>query len=141
MIKKRTTSKTKTTRVKPVVLSTMQEDPQYVVPVHYQYGPPYPLPEEEQVESDEINISDVRKLWKTKTFWSGICLFLLSLCSIVFGLPQFASNPTIIGLAGMIMAILWIVLRMMINQPVSPSINFPHPNEWLYKNKKNKPQT
>jgi len=109
--------------------------PTYPQPYPQSYPQPYPPPYGPQYpNSDEMmNLSDIKKLWKTKTFWAAVCLFLLSLASIMFGLPQFASNPIIIGVGGVVISILWIVLRMATNQPVTPSINFPHPNEWFKK--------
>ena len=108
-----------------------------VVPLPVVSVPPYPLPINYPVPpttvkgDDLMDIRDIKKLWKTKTFWAALCLFLLSITSIIFGLPQFAQNPIVIGIGGMIIAVLWVVLRMATNNPVTPSINFPHPNEWL----------
>ena len=111
-----------------------------VVQPQFDYGPPYPLPTSTiststttfgPVDDTIVSFNDMKKLWKTKTFWASVCLFLLSMASILFGLPQFANNPVVIGLGGMLISILWVALRMMTNQPVTPSINFPHPSEWF----------
>jgi hypothetical protein len=114
--------------LQPAMPPVQQQPPQVI------YAPPYPLPIPTAPVSDGddvICIDDVKKLWKTKTFWAAVCLFLLSMASIVFGLPQFANNPVVIGAGGMVIAVLWVVLRMATNNPVTPSINFPHPNEWF----------
>lgn len=105
----------------------LPNNPPYPVP----YYPPAPVPVNPR--DTMVCLDDVKSLWKSKNFWAAVCLFVLSGITLLGGIPALSSNPMFMGVTGMAFSVMWILFRMMTDQPVTPTVNLPHPSEWFKK--------
>ena len=126
-------------RKKAMVETPLPAAPAFI-PYDYNAPPPYPLPVSYNPQpvnpSDTmVSLDNIKSLYKSKNFWGAICLFLLSGLTLLGTVPALAGNPVIMSVTGMAFAVLWIVFRMMTNQPVTPTVNLPNPSTWFSKKK------
>lgn len=104
---------------------------------------PYPLPMQTggsaygggygQSGDTMVSLNNMKTLWKSKNFWGAVSMFALSGLTLMGNLPAFSENPTVMSIVGMAFALLWILFRMTTNQAITPSVNMPHPGEWMKK--------
>lgn len=74
------------------------------------------------------------KIWyKSKSVWAAVVLFSLSLLVTIGTFPSVVESPYFQGVVGMIFSILWVLLRMLTDQPITPNINLPNPKDLFKK--------
>ncbi len=81
-----------------------------------------------QPETTTVVDDEQGKVWyRSKCIWASIVFFLISLLTVVGTFPQVLENPIAQGIIGMAFSVLWIIFRMVTDQPISPQFNLPNP--------------
>ena len=63
-----------------------------------------------------------KPFWQSKELWAGFCLFGLGLVSVFQGSQTMQEHPEATGLVASLFGALWMVLRCLTSQGISPTV-------------------